>query len=114
MKKISLYLLINIFLFCNANAVTLVEALKLAYNNNSKLNAERENLKASQENINISKSEFLPTVTISGYKSDENTSKLKNRSGADVNVDDVNPLQKSLLIEHNLYDAGRKADLEKK
>ncbi len=113
MKKILLYFIINIFLICNANAVTLIEALKIAYNKNSKLNAERESLKISQENINISKSEFLPTITISSYKSDENTSKLKNRSGADVNIDDVNPLQKSLLIEQSLYDAGRKADLEK-
>ena len=113
MKKFLLFILINIFLICNANAITLIEAIKEAYDNNPKLNAERENLKISKENINISKSNFLPTVTISGYKSAENTSKLTNRSGEDANKDDVNPLQTSILVEQKLYDQSRKPDLEK-
>ena len=113
MKKFLLFILINIFLICNANAITLIEAIKEAYDNNPKLNAERENLKISKENINISKSNFLPTVTISGYKSAENTSKLTNRSGEDVSKDDVNPLQTSILVEQKLYDQSRKPDLEK-
>jgi len=113
MKKFLLFILINIFLICNANAITLIEAIKEAYDNNPKLNAERENLKISKENINISKSNFLPTVTISGYKSVENTSKLTNRSGEDASKDDVNPLQTSILVEQKLYDQSRKPDLEK-
>ena len=113
MKKFLLFILINVFLICNANAITLIEALKEAYKNNPKLNAERENLKISKENINISKSNFLPTVTISGYKSAENTSKLTNRSGEDASKDDVNPLQTSILVEQKLYDQSRKPDLEK-
>ena len=113
MKKFLLFILINIFLICNANAITLIEAIKEAYDNNPKLNAERENLKISKENINISKSNFLPTVTISGYKSKENTSKLTNRSGEDASKDDVNPLQISILVEQKLYDQSRKPDLEK-
>ena len=113
MKKFLLFILINIFLICNANAITLIEAIKEAYDNNPKLNAERENLKISQENINISKSNFLPTVTISGYKSAENTSKLTNRSGEDASKDDVSPLQTSILVEQKLYDQSRKPDLEK-
>ena len=113
MKKFLLFILINIFLICNANAITLIEAIKEAYDNNPKLNAERENLKISKENINISKSNFLPTVTISGYKSAENTSKLTNRSGEDASKDDVNPLQTSILVEQKLYDQSRKPDLEK-
>jgi outer membrane protein len=113
MKNFFLFILINIFLICNANAITLIEAIKEAYDNNPKLNAERENLKISQENINISKSNFLPTVTISGYKSAENTSKLTNRSGEDASKDDVSPLQTSILVEQKLYDQSRKPDLEK-
>ena len=113
MKKFLLFILMNIFLICNANAITLIEAIKEAYDNNPKLNAERENLKISKENINISKSNFLPTVTISGYKSAENTSKLTNRSGEDASKDDVSPLQTSILVEQKLYDQSRKPDLEK-
>ena len=113
MKKFLLFILINIFLICNANAITLIEALREAYNNNPKLNAERENLKISKENIIISKSNFLPTITISGYKSSENTSKLTDRGGVDTSKEDVNPLQKSLLVEQKLYDQSIKPDLEK-
>ena len=113
MKKFLLFILINIFLICNVNAITLIEAIKEAYDNNPKLNAERENLKISQENINISKSNFLPTITISGYKSAENTSKLTNRSGQNASKNDVDPLQTSILVEQKLYDRSIKPDLEK-
>ena len=50
MKNFFLFILINVFLICNANAITLIEAIKEAYDNNPKLNAERENLKISKEN----------------------------------------------------------------
>ena len=33
--------------------------------NNPELNAERENIEISKEDLNISKSEFLPSVTLS-------------------------------------------------
>ena len=66
MKKNFLYIIV-IFLFStNLLAENLNEALLKAYNKNPKLNAERENIKISEENINISKSEFLPSVTLSG------------------------------------------------
>ncbi|SVD96451.1 uncharacterized protein METZ01_LOCUS449305, partial [marine metagenome] len=82
--------------------------------NNPVLNAERENLNISQEDINISKSNFLPSVTLSGSKSKEDTSKLPNQGGGDASITDVDPLTTSLLIEQTLYDGrSRNADLEK-
>ena len=48
----------------NVFAVNLLQALKQAYTNNPVLNAERENIQVSKEDLNISKSEFLPTVTL--------------------------------------------------
>ena len=71
--------------------MTLLQALKLAYNNNPVLNAERENIQVSKEDLNISKSEFLPTVTLSGSKSEEDTKKLTDRAGANSSITDVNP-----------------------
>ena len=62
--------------------MTLLQALKQAYTNNPVLNAERENIQVSKEDLNISKSEFLPTVTLSGSKSEEDTKKLTDRTGA--------------------------------
>ena len=114
MKKNFLYIIV-IFLFStNLLAENLNEALLKAYNKNPKLNAERENIKISEENINISKSEFLPSVTLSGSKSKEDTDKLTNQSGGDASVTDVDPFTTSLLIEQTLYDGkSRNADLEK-
>ena len=51
------------------HAITLSEALSEAYKNNPELNAERENLNISEEDLKISRSEFLPSITISGSKS---------------------------------------------
>ncbi len=69
-KKIFLFVLI-ILINQTAYAVTLSESLLLAYKNNPELNAERENIKVSKEDLKISKSEFLPTITLSGSKSSE-------------------------------------------
>ena len=37
-----------------------------ALKNNLKLNAERKNNKSIKQNVNISRSEFLPTISLSG------------------------------------------------
>jgi outer membrane protein len=113
MKKISIILL-SLFLFNQqVFAVTLFDALKLTYKNNKELNAERKNIDVSKEDLKISKSEYLPSVTISGSKSREDTDKLTNRSGTDVAINDTNPLTQSIKIEQTLIDFGRSADIQK-
>ena len=67
-----------VFFIPKVFAVTLSEALTQAYKNNPELNAERENIKVSEEDLNISKGDYLPTLTLSGSKSQEDTSKLTN------------------------------------
>ncbi len=113
MKKIFIYFLIIIFFNTSLFADNLTGALLKAYNNNPKLNAERENISVSEENINISKSDYLPSITLSGSKSKEDTNKLTNQSGGDASITDVDPLTTSLLIEQTLYDGARNADLKK-
>ena len=113
MKKIFIYFLIILFFNTNLFADNLTEALLKAYNKNPKLNAERENISVSEENINISKSDYLPSITLSATKSKEDTNKLTNQSGGDASITDVDPLTTSLLIEQTLYDGARNADLKK-
>ncbi len=113
MKKIFIYFLIIFFFNINLLADNLTEALLKAYNKNPKLNAERENISVSEENINISKSDYLPSITLSATKSKEDTNKLTNQSGGDASITDVDPLTTSLLIEQTLYDGARNADLKK-
>ncbi|MDA7699763.1 TolC family protein [Candidatus Pelagibacter sp.] len=113
MKKTILILFSVLFLNQQVLAVTLFEALTEAYKNNTDLNAERENINISEEDLKISKGNYLPTVTISGSKSQEDTSKLTNRSGVEQSVNDVDPSTQSIKIEQTLVDFGRNADVQK-
>ena len=113
MKKIILILFSVLFLNQQALAVTLFEALTETYKNNTDLNAERENIDISEEDLKISKSNYLPTVTISGSKSQEDTNKLTNRVGVEQSVNDVDPSTQSIKIEQTLIDFGRNADVKK-
>ena len=113
MKKTILILFSVLFLNQQVLAVTLFEALTEAYKNNTDLNAERENINISEEDLKISKGSYLPTVTISGSKSQEDTNKLTNRAGVEQSVNDVDPSTQSVKIEQTLIDFGRNADLQK-
>ena len=107
MKKI-LSVLIYIFLLTsNAFAVTLYEALNDTFKNNTQLNAERENIKASEEDINISRADYMPSLSLTGSKSFENTNKLTNQSGGNASITDVDPLTTSIKLEQSLLDYGR-------
>jgi outer membrane protein len=103
MKKIYLIILTLILLNQKVFAVTLSKALLQAYKNNPELNAERENIKISKEDLNISRSEFLPSITLSSSKSDEKTEKLTDRSGVNSLITDVNPKTQSINIEQKIF-----------
>ena len=113
MKKILILISLTLFCFSNASAVTLYDALNQTYQNNIQLNAERENIKASEEDINISKADYKPTLTLSGSKSVENTNKLTNQSGGDASSSDADPLTTSIKLEQTILDHGRDLSLEK-
>ena len=70
-------------------------------------------LKASEEDINISKSDYKPSLTLSGSKSIEDTNKLTNQSGGDATISDVDPFTTSIKLEQTLLDFGRGLDLKK-
>ena len=113
MKKILILISLALFNSSNVSAVTLYDALNQTYQNNIQLNAERENLKASEEDINISKADYKPSLTLSSSKSLENTNKLKNQSGDDVAKTDVDPFTTSIKLEQTILDYGRSLTLQK-
>ena len=113
MKKITLIIISLLFFIPKVLAVTLNEALTQAYKNNPELNAERESIKVSEEELNIAKGNYLPTLTLSGSKSKEDTNKLTNQSGGDASISDVDPLSTSIKVEQTLLDFGRDAEYEK-
>ena len=113
MKKIFLAAFFGLIFINQSSAMTLKQALSEAYKNNPKLNAERENIKISEEKINEAKSDFFPTITISGYISDENTTKQTDRTGSN-SESNFEPTQQKILIEQSLYEGKSKfANLEK-
>jgi len=103
MKKIFLILIFLTFFNGNAFALTLSQALLQAYNENPELNAERENIEVSKQDVKISRSQFLPSVTLSGSKSQEDTKKLTSRSGTNSAITDVNPKTQSIDIEQKIF-----------
>mgnify|MGYP006420681257 FL=1 len=103
MKKNFLIFVLFIFFSGNVFSAPLSEALLQAYNENPVLNAERENIQVSLEEVKISKSQFLPSVTLSGSKSQENTEKQTDSSGANSAFTDVDPKTQSIDIEQKLF-----------
>ena len=113
MKKILVLISLSLFCFSNAYSVTLYDALNQTYKNNIQLNAERENIKASEEDVNISKADYKPSLTLSGSKSIEDTNKLTNQSGGDATISDVDPFTTSIKLEQTILDFGRDITLQK-
>ena len=103
MKKTILIFLSIILFNGKAFSIPLSKALLQAYNENPVLNAERENIQVSREDVKISRSEFLPSVTLSGSKSQENTEKLTDGAGANSSFTDVDPKTQSINIEQKLF-----------
>ena len=113
MKKIFIIIFSYLFLSTSINAETFTLALKKAFNNNPELNAERETLNISEQDFKISIGSYLPTITLSGSKSKEETDKLTNRDGTNSTITNLDPSNQSITITQTLIDFGRGAELAK-
>ena len=74
-----------------------------ALNNNLQLNAERKNLESAKQNRNILRSEFLPSLTITGDQTSTTSTNRKNSSGdalKDINLDSES---KSISLEQKIF-----------
>ena len=114
MKKFLLIIFCTIFFPLSAFSATLKEALKQTFDNNLELQAERKNLEIQQEVINMSRSDLLPTLTLTGKKNFEETNEITTQAGADASVTDVDTSSASIKLEQTLLDgSGRKTEYEK-
>ena len=114
MKKILLIIFCTIIFPLSAFSATLKEALKQTFDNNLELQAERKNLEIQQEVINMSRSDLLPSLTLSSTKNFEDTNKLTNQSGGDAAITDTDTMTSSIKLEQTLLDgSGRKTEYEK-
>ena len=114
MKKFLIIIFCTLVFPLSAFSATLKEALKQTFDNNLELQAERKNLEIQQEVINMSRSDLLPSLTLSSTKNFEDTNKLTNQSGGDASITDADTMTSSIKLEQTLLDgSGRKTEYEK-
>ena len=87
-------------LYAENNVLFFVET---ALQKNPKINAERENLKAVKQNENISKSEFLPSLTISGSQTSTETSNIIDQSGTRSGNTKRNTETKKISVDQKIF-----------
>ena len=90
------------FNFVNAEA-SLKYYLNEAVKNNLKLNAERKNYKSIKENINISRSEFLPSISLSGDQSSTQSTNKTNQSGTNLKDSSLDTETKKISIDQKVF-----------
>ncbi|MDC0449837.1 TolC family protein [Pelagibacteraceae bacterium] len=103
MKLFITIIIILIFNFNSAFASRFLTYLENAYKNNPTLNAERENYKAIKENINISRSEFLPSVSVSEIQSSQQNSNRTNQSGSALNDTNNDTTTQSVTVDQKIF-----------
>ena len=110
MKNLFKIILILIFALSarESKANTLMDSLNSAYLNNPKLNAERAKMRSAKEEKREAVSEFLPSITISGYVAEqENTN-----PGEDTNF---RQSEQSMTVEQKVFQGfGGVANFKKK
>ena len=77
--------------------------LKKAINNNLELNAERKNLELAKQDKKISRSEFLPSITISGDQTSTTSTNRTNQSGASLADSNSDTENKNISLEQVIF-----------
>ena len=103
MKKIFLILSL-VFIFCNLQAEdNLKFYVEKALKNNFQLNAERKSLESAKQSKNISRSEFLPSVTISKNQTSSTSSNRKNQSGTNLADSNLDSESNTFSVEQRIF-----------
>ena len=109
---ILIFLLSNFFSLASANE--LIIFLESAYKNNPKINAQRENLKAIKENVNISKSKFLPTISLSGDINSVESYNKNDTSGLKLPDSNSNKETRTISVDQKIFQGFENFNLLKK
>ena len=114
MKKI-LITILSSFLFSGLSAE---ENLKFyidkALQNNLQLNAERKNLESSKQSRNISRSEFLPNITISGNQTSTTSTNRTNQSGTSLSDSNIDSESRTISLEQKIFSGFKGVNTVKK
>ncbi len=116
MKKILVLLIL--FLNSNIHANEIFLYTSSALKNNPKFLAEIKNFNSIKQNKNISKSEFLPSVTLSGTVNSTVSSNRTDKNGSNLADSNVDTETKKIEIEQKIfqgfqsYNTYKKSELE--
>ena len=102
LKKILVSLFFILYSY-NVYAEDLLQILSKAFENNSKLNAKRASLDAEKQDVNISRADFLPSVTLSGDAASQKDTNRINQSGTSLQDTNATPENRSVLIEQQIF-----------
>ena len=103
MHKILIFFF-HIFLFTSLNAdESLRFFLKKSIENNLQLNAERKKFESAKQSKNISRSEFLPSITITGDQSSVTSTNRVNQSGNSLSDTNLDTETQSISVEQKIF-----------
>jgi len=100
------YIIVFIFFIFNSQKVDATEFLTYlenAYKSNPVLNAERENYKAVKEDVNISISKFLPSVSVLGSQSSQQNSNRTNQVGVALPDTSKETTTQSISVDQKVF-----------
>ena len=101
----NIFSIITIFLLVSSalKAEDLKFYIKKAFENNLVLNAERKNLESAKQSKNISRSEFLPSITISGNQTSTTSTNKTDKNGSSLPDSSTNSENKKISIEQKIF-----------
>ena len=103
MNKVTYFLFI-LFIFTNLQAEDYLKFyIDKALKNNLLLNAERKNLESAKQSKNITRSEFLPSITLSGDQSGSTSTNRKNQSGESLSDSNSDTESKTISVEQKIF-----------
>ena len=71
--------------------------------NNLQLNAERKNFESAKQSKNISRSEFLPSITLSGDQTSTTSTNRTNQSGSSLANSNSDSESKKISVEQKIF-----------
>ena len=77
--------------------------VKKALENNLQLNAERRNFESVKQSKNISRSEFLPSITLSGDQTSTTSTNRTNQSGVNLPDSNTDSETKKISVEQKIF-----------
>ena len=103
MKKI-IIALFSLLIFSSLQAEdNLKFFIEKALKNNLQLNAEKKAFESAKQSKNISRSEFLPSISISGNQSSTTSTNRTNQNGSSLTDTNSDSESKSISIEQKIF-----------